>query len=74
MILIIVYSVLLHKFMALIKQNNGFLDFMRFQVVFFFSFLIFLMSVKAASLILIPVEYDAIMDSAAGEDEILVPA
>ena len=60
--------------MALIKQNNGFLDFMRFQVVFFFSFLIFLMSVKAASLILIPVEYDAIMDSAAGEDEILVPA
>ena len=60
--------------MVLIKQNNGFLDFMRFQVVFFFSFLIFLMSVKAASLILIPVEYDAIMDSAAGEDEILVPA
>ena len=28
-VIIIAYSILLHKFMALIKRNNGFLDFMR---------------------------------------------
>ena len=70
-VIIITYAILLCKFMALIKRNNGFLDFMRVQVVFFFSFLIFLMSVKAGSLVIVPVEFDAIMDRAADEDESL---
>ena len=54
-IVIAAYSVLFHKFLVLIKNSNGFLDFMKSQIMFFFSFLIVLISLKTISIIMIPI-------------------
>ena len=64
--IIVIYAVLFHKFLGLIKSNNGFLDFMRCQIVFFFTFLIILMSIKSVSLIAIPIEFDVLIDHTTG--------
>ena len=72
-LIIAAYAFLLHKFLLLIKQNNGYLNFMKFQVVFFFTFIIVLLVLKSAGHIMIPIEYDAIMDASKKKEEILSP-
>ena len=50
------------KFLDLIKNSNGFLDFMRTQTHLFFGFIFMILAVKTAASVAAPIEFDILAD------------
>ena len=56
------YIILYMKFLDLIKNSNGFLDFMRTQTHLFFGFIFMILALKTAASVAAPIEFDILAD------------
>ena len=69
--IIAAYVILYMKFVSLINNSNGFLDFMSCQTHTFFIFVFILLALKTVTAVSAPIEFDILEDMGAGDKQVL---